>query len=119
VIPDRELDDRLAGAAGVRDDDLPALPESFLATLTVEEPPSVVAARQLVADAAEARGAPRRRRPGRTALLRTGVAVVGIAAAWATALVVAPADRRRRRRTGPRRRPRSRRRRPDRSRSTG
>jgi hypothetical protein len=95
VIPDRELDTRLAAAAGVRDDDLPALPEHFLALLTDdsgEEPASVIAARQLVHDAHGARTGGRRRRPGRRALLRTGVAVVGIAAAWATAVLVAPSD---------------------------
>jgi hypothetical protein len=91
-MTDRALDDRLAGAAGVRDDELPALPESFLAALTVDEPASVVAARQLVADAHDSRAENRRRRPGRSALLRTGVAVVGIAAAWTTAVIVAPSD---------------------------
>ena len=33
MITDRELDAQLAGAAAVRDADLPALPEDFLAHL--------------------------------------------------------------------------------------
>jgi hypothetical protein len=95
VIADRDLDARLAGAAAVRDADLPALPEGFLTLLTTGhlidgEPASVVAARQLVADAHFARTAtgPRRRRPGRTTVVRLGTAVVAVAAAWTTAVVV-------------------------------
>jgi hypothetical protein len=93
VISDRELDIRLAGAAVVSDDDLPALPEDFLAHLTAgagNEPASVVAARQLVADARDAAARPCRRRPGRKVLLRAGAAVVAVAAAWTTAVVAAP-----------------------------
>lgn len=105
MITERELDARLAAAAGF-DEALPPLPEDFLQALRegshsdpVEtptaagpEPASVVAARQLVADARAARTtAPlRRRRPGRKALLRAGVAVVSIAAAGATAVLIAP-----------------------------
>jgi hypothetical protein len=106
VITDRELDAQLAGAAAVRDADLPALPEDFLeylmghaatgapTALADGEPASVIAARQLVSDARDARTATgrRRRRPGRKALLRVGMAVVAVAAAWLTAVVVAPSD---------------------------
>jgi hypothetical protein len=93
VLTDAELDARLAGAAGVRDADLPALPETFLARLragTDAEPASVVAARQLVTDAEEARTAPPRRRPPvrRAVVLRVGAAVLTVAAAWTTAVVV-------------------------------
>ncbi|MGY2074843.1 hypothetical protein [Blastococcus sp. SYSU DS0828] len=107
MITERELDARLAAAAGF-DEALPPLPEDFLQALREEagsdpietltaadrEPASVVAARQLVADAREARNTPRlrRRRPGRRALLRAGVAVVSIAAAGATAVIIAPSD---------------------------
>jgi hypothetical protein len=99
VITDRELDAQLAGAAGIRDADLPALPEDFLGLVQADaagsEPASLVAARQLVADAHDARAAlrPRRRRPGRKALLRAGVAVVAVAAAWTTAVAVTPPER--------------------------
>jgi hypothetical protein len=98
VITDRELDAQLAGAAGVDDADLPALPEDFLSIVkgdASDDPASVIAARQLVADARDARGAarPRRRRPSRRATVRIGVALVALAAAWTTAVVVAPADR--------------------------
>jgi hypothetical protein len=99
VITDRELDAQLAAAAGLHDADLPALPEDFLAVVRAddvarEEPASIIAARQLVTDAHDARtvGPLRRRRPGRRALLRTGAAVVGIAAVWAAAVLVAPSD---------------------------
>ncbi|TYP87855.1 hypothetical protein [Blastococcus xanthinilyticus] len=93
---DRDLDARLAAAAGIRDDELPPLPGEFLAHLRADaaEPASVIAARQLVSDAHAARGVPRRRprRPARRTLLRVGGAVVAIAAAWATAVAVTPAD---------------------------
>jgi hypothetical protein len=105
VITDRELDRQLAGAACVDDIDLPALPEAFLALLTGDtsaattdgspaiEPASVIAARQLVADARQARTDPRsRRRPGRRTILRAGTAVLALAAAWLTAVVVTPSD---------------------------
>ena len=91
-MPDAELDTLLAGAAGVRDADLPALPEDFLPLLTRPEPASVVAARQLVSDAYDARTTGRRRRPGRKAVVRAAVAVVAVAAAWTTAVLVAPQD---------------------------
>lgn len=98
MITDRELDAQLAGAAGVRDTDLPALPEEFLRLLTAaaaqSEPASILAARQLVSDAREARTATgsRRRRPSRKAVLRAGLAVIAVAAAWTTAVLVAPSD---------------------------
>jgi hypothetical protein len=92
VITDRDLDAQLAGAAGIRDADLPDLPEEFLTVLTTDEPASVLAARQLVADAYETRTAPRRRRPSRKTLVRTAVAVVAVAAAWTTAVLVVPHD---------------------------
>jgi hypothetical protein len=99
VISDRDLDDRLAAAGGVSDAELPPLPEGLLAHLTDDadaglaivadmaddEPASVIAARQLVADAREGRG---RRRPTRRTVLRVGAAVVALAAAWTTAVVV-------------------------------
>ncbi|MGY1815789.1 hypothetical protein [Blastococcus sp. SYSU D00820] len=88
MISDRELDARLTAARGVDDAGLPALPPSFLDVLRAEEPASVIAARQLVDDA---RTAPRTRR--RRAAVRLGVAAVALAAAWTTAVVVAPADR--------------------------
>ena len=113
MTTERDLDTRLLAARVVRDEDLPALPESFLEYLHASDggadldvwsdtdsasprgpvpadaqvPASVVAAQQLVDDARQ-----RRRRPGRKAVLRTGVAVVAIAAAWATAVAVAPTD---------------------------
>jgi hypothetical protein len=99
VITDRDLDAQLSAAAGVQDEDLPALPEDFFAQIVAEEttaePASVIAARQLVSDAHDARTAvPRRgRRPSRTTLVRTGIAVLGIAATWTTAVLVAPDDR--------------------------
>ncbi|PWW22148.1 hypothetical protein JD79_01296 [Geodermatophilus normandii] len=103
MLTDRDLDALLAGAAGVSDADLPALPEEFLGQVTADaglalvtgrtapgEPASVVAARQLADEARDRRGAgrPRRRRPGRRTLLRVGAAVVAVAAAWTTAVVV-------------------------------
>lgn len=91
MTTDRELDARLAAAAGIRDADLPALPPQFLADLRREgdEPASVVAARQLVTDAEEARTAgTRRRRPGRRAVVRAGAGLLVLAAAWTTAVVV-------------------------------
>jgi hypothetical protein len=100
VITDRELDAQLAGAAGVHDADLPALPEDFLTLLTgsadagASEPASAVAVRRLVSDAEDARtaGRLRRRRPGRRAVLRVGLAVVAVAACWTTAVLVVPRD---------------------------
>ena len=96
MTTDRDLDAQLAGAARVSDADLPALPERFLQTLMTAdatEPASVVAARQLVTDAHDARTATRpRRRPGRKAVLRVGAAVLAVAAAWTTAVLVTPRD---------------------------
>ena len=95
MLTDRELDARLAGAAGVRDGDLPPLPLD-LATLIGQpapatEPASVIAARQLVDDARASRASARpRRRPRRAVLLRAGAAAVAVAAMWAA--VVLPAD---------------------------
>jgi hypothetical protein len=90
MTTDRELDARLAEAAGVQDAELPALPDEFLATLRGDagEPASVVAARQLVADARDGRAAPRRRRPSRKVLVRAGAGVLVVAAAWTIAVVV-------------------------------
>ena len=96
MITDRELDVQLAGASGVHDIDLPALPEDFLERFTAEagtagnEPASVIAARQLVSDAQDRRSltTPRRRRPNRAVVLRIGAAVLAVAAAWTTAVVV-------------------------------
>jgi hypothetical protein len=106
------LDAQLAGASGVDDADLPALPEEFLIHLmsdgeatgtnttrtgatavvsAVEEPASVIAARQLVRDAQGARTArQRRRRPTRKTALRVGAALVAVAAALTTATLVTP-----------------------------
>ena len=100
MITDRELDVQLGGAAGVDDADLPALPEDFLGLLTAgagdawapDEPASVIAARQLVDDARRARTATPRRL-SRKALLRVGAAVIAVAAAWTTAVLVTPSDR--------------------------
>jgi hypothetical protein len=95
VITDRELDAQLAGVAGISDADLPPLPEEFLASLMVTEAESatILAARQLVSDAHEARATSRRRRPSRRALLRAGAAVLAVAAAWTTAVLVTPSER--------------------------
>jgi hypothetical protein len=95
VISDRELDAQLAGAAGVDDAALPPLPEDFLEFLTTGpgEPASVIAARQLVSDAHDARTRVRpRRRSRRNVVVRAGVAVLAVAAAWTTAVLVAPSD---------------------------
>jgi hypothetical protein len=94
VLTDRELDARLAGAAGVRDGDLPPLPLD-LATLIGQpapaaEPASVIAARQLVDDARASRVTARSRRRPRRAVLRVGAAAVAVAAVWAA--VVLPQD---------------------------
>jgi hypothetical protein len=88
---DRELDTLLAGAAVVRDGDLPTLPDEFLRQLRggVDEPASVLAARQLVVDARGGRG---RRRPSRKVVVRVGAGVLAVAAAWTVAVLVRPAD---------------------------
>lgn len=98
MINDRDLDLRLAAAGGLRDQDLPALPESFLQEIRDDtdrgaarapagegEPASVVAARQLATEAHEARTAHHRRRPSRSA--RRSITVLATAAAGAAVLV--------------------------------
>jgi hypothetical protein len=95
VITDRELDIRLAGAAGVHDAALPPLPEDFLAFVVADrgEPASVVAARQLVTDAHDARRSTHRGfRRRRKLVVRAGAAVLAVAAAWTTAVLVVPSD---------------------------
>jgi hypothetical protein len=109
MITDRDLDAELAAANDIRDEDLPTLPESFLETLRNhsagarsgalaaplraigDEPASVVAARQL-ADEAHA-GDRSSRRPRRRIMLRVGAGVLALAAAWAVAVVITPAER--------------------------
>ncbi|SDF50816.1 hypothetical protein SAMN05660662_2415 [Blastococcus aurantiacus] len=106
MMSDQELDARLAAARGVRDETLPALPESFLDLLRSEgsadlprslellfpeEPASVVAARQLAEDARSGRRTSPRAR--RRTLVRLGAGVLALAAAWAVAVAVAPSDR--------------------------
>lgn len=98
MISDRDLDVRLAAAGGVRDRDLPALPESFLpeirdavdreiaaASISEREPASVVAARQLVTEAHEARTTPYRRRLTRPT--RRSITMLATAATGAAVLV--------------------------------
>ncbi|MFQ1001295.1 hypothetical protein [Modestobacter sp. SSW1-42] len=98
MLTDRELDALLASSAAVQDADLPPLPAAFLQVLQTSDrddaPASVVAARQLVCDAHAARTAPRprSRRPRRRFAVRTGAAVLAVAAAWTTAVVVAPEE---------------------------
>jgi hypothetical protein len=94
VLADHDLDVLLTGAAGVRDTDLPALPDELLAAVTadaglalvVAEPASVLAAGRLVDDAREPRTAPRR--PRRRTVVRVATALLALAAAWTTAVVV-------------------------------
>lgn len=76
MITDRELDLQLAAAAGVRDTDLPALPEDFLGLVTAEDE----------------RTQDRPRRPSRKTTVRLGVALVAVAAAWTTAVVITPRE---------------------------
>ena len=101
MLTDQELDALLAGTAHVRDADLPRLPDGFLQVLrtegtdsaTADVPASVIAARQLVSDAHEARTAPRSRRrgrPGRRVVVVAGAAALVVAAAWTTAVGTAP-----------------------------
>jgi hypothetical protein len=113
MTTDHDLDARLLAARGVRDADLPALPDAFLDhlhTVGTEQPESavaprpipaaaavpasVLAAQQLVADARERHGsgAARRGRPGRRTVLRSGVAMLAVAAAWTVAVLVASPD---------------------------
>jgi hypothetical protein len=76
MTTERQLDARLTAAGGIRDEDLPALPEEFLA--------------ELVADAREVRSAPLSRR--RRVAVRSGVALLVAAAAAVTAVVVVHED---------------------------
>jgi hypothetical protein len=113
MTTDHDLDARLLAARGMWREDLPALPESFLdyvhasdaeppavvtapervlSPVSAETPASVLAAQQLVADARQRRSNPvvsGRRRPGRRTVLRMSAAVLTIAAAWTTAVLVA------------------------------
>jgi hypothetical protein len=118
MTTEHDLDTRLFTARGVRQEDLPALPEAFLdylhtadseqsaaatqpervltAVPATETPASVLAAQQLVTDARQRRSgatASRRRRPARRTVLRMSAAVLAVAAAWTTAVVVAPSER--------------------------
>ncbi|SDD37906.1 hypothetical protein SAMN05660690_4122 [Geodermatophilus telluris] len=99
MLSEQDLDALLAGAATPSDADLPPLPEEFLdlvtadvgLSLVADEPASVVAARQLVADArADVRRG--RRRPGRRAVVRVTTALVAVAAAATTAVLVGSPD---------------------------
>jgi hypothetical protein len=105
MITDRELDAQLAAAAGVHDRDLPPLPADFLRVLRSiddgadaagREPASVLAARQLVADAHERRTSgrrrPRTRLSRRRTALRIGAGVAVAAVAWTLAVVVGGPD---------------------------
>jgi hypothetical protein len=118
MTTEHDLDTCLFTARGVREEDLPALPEAFLdylhttdteqpaaapapgrvltAAPAAETPASVLAARQLVTDARQRRSgaiASRRRRPAGRSVLRMSAAVLAVAAAWTTAVVVAPSER--------------------------
>jgi hypothetical protein len=114
MTTEHDLDTRLQAARGLREQDLPALSAAFLDYLhastdtqagansargmdpvTAETPASLLAARQLVTDAHERRtGAAGRgrRRPGRKAALRAGIAGIAVAAAAATAVVITTPD---------------------------
>jgi len=113
MTTEHDLDARLRAAIGVREEDLSPLPAAFLDHLhgldaqapdtggasvrvlppPVETPASLVAARQLVEDAHQRRGAHGRphRRLRRTAVLLTAAAAVA-AVAWTAAVTVAPHD---------------------------
>jgi hypothetical protein len=116
MTTEHDLDTRLLAARGVRAEDLPALPEAFLdylhttdtehtaatapsrllSPLPAKTPASVLAAQQLVTDARQRRTVdirPGRRRPGRRTVLRVSAAIVAVAAAWTTALVVVQSER--------------------------
>jgi hypothetical protein len=111
MTTEHDLDARLQAARGLREEDLPALSAAFLDYLhastdthrpdadsvrahppvPAETPASVLAARQLVADAHQRRGGAAlrgRRRPSRKAILRVGAGVLVLAAAWTTAVVI-------------------------------
>jgi hypothetical protein len=101
---DRELDARLAAAAGFHDEDLPDLPDSFLSELrgdtavrvdvgsTASEPASVVAARQLVSDARQFRTHPGRRRSAGKRRAHRSVTLLAIAAVGVTTLIITTSD---------------------------
>jgi hypothetical protein len=118
MTTEHDLDTHLFTARGVRQEDLPTLPEAFLDYLhttdteqpagapkperaltpapAAETPASLLAAQQLVTDARQRRSgatAPRRRRPARRTALRMSAVVLAVAAAWTTAVVIAPAER--------------------------
>ena len=98
MTSDHDLDARLAAAGGIRDEDLPVLPDTFLHQLmddgqaatrsdsAVEEPASVIASRQLVQDARQNR-ARRAQRNGRRPTRRS-VALLATAAVGASVLVI-------------------------------
>jgi hypothetical protein len=98
MTTERDLDVQLQAARGLREEELPALSEDFLdllhasAGVEAATPASVLAARQLVADAHERRtiGAVggRRRLPRRT-VVRAGGAVLAVAAAATVVVLVA------------------------------
>jgi hypothetical protein len=108
MTTERDLDIRLQSARGLQEHDLPALSEAFLehlhgsrdaspietgtrpALAPVDQPASVLAARQLVDDARQRRevAARRRRRPRRRTVLRVGAALTAVAAAVISAVVV-------------------------------
>jgi hypothetical protein len=115
MTTEHDLDTRLQAARGLREQDLPALSDAFLdylhastdshqadpdsaqnpAPAPAEAPASVLAARQLVTDAHERRAGAAgrgRRRPGRKALVRMGVAMVAVTAAATTAVVITTPD---------------------------
>jgi hypothetical protein len=98
MTTERDLDVQLQAARGLREEELPALSEDFLdflhssAGVDAATPASVLAARQLVADAHERRtvGAAggRRRLPRRT-VVRAGSALLAVAAAATVVVLVA------------------------------
>jgi hypothetical protein len=97
MTTERELDLQLQVARGLREEELPALSEEFLDFLHASRgagastPASLLAARQLVADAHDRRtlGAVRgRRRPRRRTVVRAASAVLAVAAAATVAVLV-------------------------------
>ena len=122
MTTEHDLDARVQAARGLREDDLPALSEAFLDYLhtsadadlsatenitgsapaggvagpaPTEDPASVLAARQLVADARQRRldtATVRGRRTRRRLMLRAGGALLAVAAAGITAIVVTAPD---------------------------
>jgi hypothetical protein len=116
MTTERDLDTRLLAARGVREQDLPLLSAAFLDSLhasagdepadgeavlhpaPAQVPASVLAARQLVADAHERGGSVAgrsRRRPPRRVVLRLGGALLAVAAVGiATVVVTSPGKHR-------------------------